>query len=93
MIMPTSAVANELSRQWAVHHSTAHRLDIRRALRLRPSNNKYSPMIMPTSAAANELSRQWAVRHSTAHRLEIRRALHLLPYNIDGCWLWWGNMS
>ena len=31
---------NELSWQWAVRHSTAHRLEIRRALYLIPSNNK-----------------------------------------------------
>ena len=35
-----SAAANELSRQWAVRISTAHRLEIRRALHLLPSDNK-----------------------------------------------------
>ena len=36
----SSTSANELSQQWAVHHSTAHRFEIRRALYLIPSNNK-----------------------------------------------------
>ena len=36
----SSTSANELSQQWAVRHSTAHRLEIRRALYLMPSRNK-----------------------------------------------------
>ena len=36
----SSTAANELSWQWAVRFSTAHRLEIRRALYLMPSNNK-----------------------------------------------------
>ena len=36
----SSTSANELSRQWAVRPSTAHRLEIRRALYLTPSDNK-----------------------------------------------------
>ena len=35
-----SAAAYEFSRQWAVRISTAHRLEIRRALHLLPSDNK-----------------------------------------------------
>ena len=35
-----STSANELSRQWAVRLSTAHRLEIRRALYLHHSDNK-----------------------------------------------------
>ena len=38
----SSTSANELSRQWAVRQSTAHRQEIRRALYLTPSNNKYA---------------------------------------------------
>ena len=37
-----STSANELSRQWAVHSGTAHRLEIRRALYLTTSDNKFS---------------------------------------------------
>ena len=36
----SSTSANELSRQWAVRLSTAHRREIRRALYLTPSDNK-----------------------------------------------------
>ena len=36
----TSTAANELSRQWAVRLSTAHRLEIRRALYLHHSHTK-----------------------------------------------------
>jgi hypothetical protein len=39
--------------------STAHRLEIRRALHLQPSIEK---LWKEASAAANELSQQWAVR-------------------------------
>ena len=35
-----STSANELSRQWVVRPSTTHRLEIRRALYLLPSNKK-----------------------------------------------------
>ena len=36
-----STAANELSQQWAVRFSTAHRFEIRRALYLTPSNKKF----------------------------------------------------
>ena len=40
VIRQTSTSANELSHQWAVRFSTAHRLEIRRALYLQPSDKK-----------------------------------------------------
>ena len=40
VLILTNKPANELSRQWAVRISTAHRLEIRRALHLLPSDNK-----------------------------------------------------
>ena len=40
VIGQTSTSANELSRQWVVRFSTAHRLEIRRALYLQPSTKK-----------------------------------------------------
>ena len=40
VIRQTSTSANELSHQWAVRSSTAHRLEIRRALYLQPSDKK-----------------------------------------------------
>ena len=36
-----STAANELSRQWVVRQSTTHRLEIRRALYLLPSDKKF----------------------------------------------------
>ena len=44
----SSTSANELSRQWAVRFSTAHRLEIRRALYLMPSRNKMLALKMLT---------------------------------------------
>ena len=44
----TSTAANELSRQWAVRQSTAHRLEIRRALYMHHSDTK-----LPRAATHN----------------------------------------
>ena len=40
----SSTAANELSWQWAVRFSTAHRHQFRRALYLMPSDNKFGSL-------------------------------------------------
>ena len=61
--------------------STAHRLEIRRALYLTPSNKKMGAVIRGHLLPLTNYLQQWAVRLSTAHRLKIRRALYLTPSN------------
>ena len=76
-----STSANELSQQWAVRPSTAHRLEIRRALYLHYSNNKVGVAVCYNSAFSNIVRLKLVLVIQLLmvkfHRLEIRRALYL----------------
>ena len=81
-----STAANELSQQWAVRPSTAHRLEIRRALYLHHSNDK---TLREVAAHRSRLTRLlWRCTCSqNAHlRLSKLRFFELRAPKISSCY-------
>ena len=85
-----STSANELSQQWAVRPSTAHRLEIRRALYLHHSNNKtlreVAAHLLPLTKSSNKATLALHSFSKCSFTLSKLRFFELRAPKISACY-------